>query len=235
MKFRFQNIVCFLLIVITQNVMAQQPTIIEESNGKDDKIKKIVAQLDTRSTFINTNPVSIWGGLLGLEVDKKHQYSIGLYSSFNKPEEFYFTNSIGRRFHEFGVFNIQYLSLGYQLTFFDKHNVLMSIPFEAGFGLGRATVKLSWLDNNILNNYETTKFSKYVPIQVGYEIEWKLIKWLSLRAQTGYRETVLTKTLNGKESNINYSGFYYSYGLRIYFGKLYRAIQSKKREKKANE
>lgn len=229
------RILFILLMFIAQYNLAQQPSIVEESNGKEDKIKKIIAQLDTRTTFINTNSVHIWGGLIGVEIDKKHQYSFGLYSTINKPQEIYFTNSIGRRFREVGIFNIQYLSLGYQLTFFDKKNVLMSVPLEAGFGLGRATVQLTWLDNNVINKYEVTKYSKYIPIQAGYEVEWKFLKWLSLRAQTGYRQTVLTKTLNGKDSNINYSGFYYSYGLRIYFGKLYRAIQSKNIEKKSNE
>ena len=68
----------------------------------------------------------------------------------------------------------------------------MSVPLEAGFGLGRATVQLTWLDNNVINKYEVTKYSKYIPIQAGYEVEWKFLKWLSLRAQTGYRQTVLT-------------------------------------------
>lgn len=228
-------LICLFAMSISKNTFAQNTSIVEESVEKKDKIKRFIAQLDTRSTFIKTNPVSIWGGLIGVEFDKKHQYSLGLYTTFNKAQEVFYTNSIGRRFQKIGLFNIQYLSLGYQYTFFDKHNVLMSVPLEAGFGLGTAKVTINWLDNNILNKYTVTKFSKYVPLQVGYEIEWKTLKWLSIRAQTGYRATVLTNLLNSEDLDINYSGFYYSYGLRIYFGKLYRAIQSRKREKNAKE
>jgi hypothetical protein len=132
-------------------------------------------------------------------------------------------------------FQLYFASLGYQYIYFNKYRIQMSCPIEIGYGVGRAYVDRYWLDNGNLNNYEVSLYAKFVPLQAGYAVEWKTTRWFGVNAQIGYRKTLFTDLLNDNQ-NINYDGLYYSYGVRVYFGKIFedgKNIIAKKKEKKS--
>ena len=187
---------------------------------------KFVFQIDIRNSFIRNNSdyqKMIYGCWAGLDYAKKHIYSLGLYTTnnpFTPLSIIYKHASTGAVIKQYYNFEMYFASLGYQYVFFNKHKVLMSIPLEVGFGLGRAYVERHWFDNSVENSYAIALYSKFIPVQLGYTLEWKATPWFGVNAQIGYRKSLFTDLLNDNK-NINYDGIYYTYGIRLYFGRIY--------------
>ena len=198
---------------------------------------KFVFQIDIRNTFIKDNSnykKLIYGFRFGLDYSRKHIYTFGLYTTNNPFEPLsviYRTSATGQIITQNYNFEMYFASLGYQYVFFNKHKILMSCPVEAGFGLGRAYVERHWLDNGNPNTYSVELYSKFVPVQVGYALEWKPLPWFALTSQVGYRKSFLTDLLNDNK-NINYDGVYYTFGIRAYLSRIIKDSKGliKKRE-----
>lgn len=229
----------YLFIVIfhslTLTVWGQNDTLKLINNSKP----RIVFQIDVRNTFIQDNSnykKLVYGFWVGLDYSKKHIYTLGLYTTNNPFEPLsvkYLLGTSNQVIKQYYNFEMYFASLGYQYIFFNKYHVQMSCPIEAGFGLGRAYVERHWFDNGNPMEYDVTLFSKFVPVQLGYAIEWKATPWFGLNSQIGYRKSLFTNLLNDNQ-NINYDGLYYTYGFRLYFGRIIKDSKNLLKSKKRN-
>lgn len=230
MKVVFRVLVFILLPI---GVFAQNITDSLKLNNKP----KFVFQIDVRNSFIADNSAykkMIYGFWAGLDYSKKHIYTFGLYTTNNpfKPLDIIYKKaSTGAIIKQYYNFELYFASLGYQYIYFNKYNIKMSCPIEIGFGLGRAYVERHWIDNDKLNSYEVSLYAKFIPVQIGYAIEWKATRWFGLNSQIGYRKSLFTDLLNDNQ-NIDYDGLYYTYGIRLYFGKIFKDGKSYYQKKK---
>ena len=177
----------------------------------------------------------IYGFWAGLDYSKKHIYSLGFYTTNNpfQPLDItYKKASTGAIITQYYNFELYFSSLAYQYIFLNRYRLLMSFPVEAGFGLGRAYVERHWIDNGQENTYAIALYAQFIPVQLGYALEWKATPWFGLNAQIGYRISMFTDQLNDNQ-NINYDGMYYTYGLRLFFGRIFS--DTKKRVKKSKD
>ena len=165
----------------------------------------------------------IYGFWAGLDYSKKHIYSLGFYTTNNPFQPLnvnYKRATTGAIITQYSNFELYFASLAYQYIFLNRYRLLMSFPVEAGFGLGRAYVERHWIDNGQENTYAIALYAKFIPVQLGYALEWKATPWFGLNAQIGYRISMFTDQLNDNQ-NINYDGMYYTYGLRLFFGRIF--------------
>jgi len=193
------------------------------------KNSKWVVQYDGRYSFINKNPTHFYGFLVGEIFQRKNLFSIGIYTNISPYKPYYqeqeiFDVALNTTVQEKSNFHINYLSFAYERTYFHRKRFYFNLPVEIGIGYGKAYL----LQTSPISRVEKIIYSKYIPIQIGNEVEYKILDWLSARAQIGYRYSILNKVIN-KNFNVNYNGFYYSFGLRVYTFKLINKFILKKK------
>jgi hypothetical protein len=195
----------FLPILIASG---QENLNIRENSDSLKKKPEFVFQIDQRNSFIRSQAVSINGLLFGLDYRGKNQYSIGIYtlSPWNKPLPQMVNDSVT----EDKKFNLYFLSFGYTPTLFRIKKFKITLPVEIGFGYAYAKV------DRYLNNheYKAKKSTDFIPAQIGIFLDYKVAKWGSLVGSVGYRKLILERLFAAK---VNYNGFYFNFGLNLYF------------------
>ena len=165
---------------------------------------------DFRNSFIYSKPVNIWGANVGVTFGtKQHQLLVGYY---------WLTYNSTLKFIDLSKNAAQLLNLDYytktDLYFFDllylhrivsNDNWLVSLPVEIGIGRA-ADYDLNLLTDNSLNR---TKDRVFYPAQVGLIARRKLMRWMGLTLQTGYRYSVYSPLKQ------NFNGMYYSIGISL--------------------
>lgn len=177
--------------------------------------------LDARRSFFKGTPVKINGLRTGLEYKGVHRFGLGIYglsknAVFNNIQVDHPAATDTSRV----IFNVTYGSLFYERVFFKSPKWEFAIPTEFSAG----SISGSFEDTTgVFKPFVESPFSA---LSLGFQAKYYVFKWLAPNVSLGYRFTF--NTLPEVKGTFNRP--YYSFGVQILLGELYRAIF--KREKK---
>ncbi len=165
---------------------------------RSQKLRPYVA-IDNRNSFIRDAPINITGVQVGVIIHERHTLCIGGYTLSAQSKSALLTK--GKTEPTIRHLTIDYLTIFYQYTLIDKRFLEVDIPVEAGFG--QFEIQLySKKTNKLLSD----KTRGLVPLGAGVQLVLKPFKWVGFSSMVGYRYVV------DQDPNVNFNGFYYSYG-----------------------
>lgn len=174
-----------------------------------------IGGFDTRNSFVRAErkvSVKLEGIKGGVQMYGKHEVALGFYSMINLPEK-EITDELGDIYRL--KLNMSYVAILYKYILVNNKRWEVGFPLELGGGNYRTTAS-------------DTSGKKYAPfhdtlrtgisvIGAGVDVSFKIFRWLGIDAMGGYR------IVGGKEpEGMNFNGPFYSVGVSIYFGQLYK-------------
>ncbi len=227
---RYLALILLLGSVLHTNRLYAQDSLNTTTNRKGFKTK-FQFTIDTRNSFIRDESVNVYGASIGLQISKRSHVGIGFYTLSEASKQMYNAKSkegpVAKQVP--AELSLYFISLYYRYQFLTLGKFDFSTPLE--LGLGRS--KTSLLDANgallVLPKVQNPNRAFFVPVQLGLNIHWRLLKWLTPKFSIGYRYTLYSFKGNiANARKVNYNGWYYSYGLAINFGVLYRTLFPKR-------
>jgi hypothetical protein len=175
---------------------------------------------DIRETLVKNSAITIYGGLVGLYFDDKNFYSLGYYTLSNESKvSIRGRNRMQSQSQIAPVTDdvyLWFLSAGYTRTIYNRKFLKIDVPIE--FGGGEGSNALYDADGKLVKLTNGTFF----PMQSGVSTIFKLTRWFGVHLQGGYRQ-VVGQSFFQRE----YSGIYYTYGITINFGNIYKDVTKK--------
>jgi hypothetical protein len=158
----------------------------------------VFAKLDNRNSFIDNNLVNIFGVKAGLSYNKKLGFGIGYYQLYNAPKNFdeqiLYINSLGKAYIITKGLEMYYFSANVEYSFYQTKHWELSMPLQIGIGktFYRYTAEsITYKTNeNIDFIYEPT-----------ISVDYKIIKWVGVCADFGYRFMITQSTKLNKQFN----------------------------------
>jgi hypothetical protein len=217
MTFHFPKLNFILFVLISNSIFGQIDSL-QQVEKKGIKPKpNFVINADIRQTFVKNSPITIYGGYAGLRFKDKHLISLGYYTLTDSSKQKFRTqnqkqaapNSIPILISS--EVSLWFLSLGYTRTVYNGKIFKIDIPVEIGIGEGSNGIYDA--DDKLLKLTTDNVF----PLQAGVSTTIKITRWFGVHLQAGNRE-ILGKSLFQNQ----YSGLYYTYGISLNFGTIYR-------------
>lgn len=177
---------------------------------------KFLLAIDTRNSFIHSDKkvsIDIAGVQLGVVINDRHDLGLGFYSALGSAK----THPIKDDQSKILNVNIKmgYATVFYEYAFIDTKRWEVGVPVELGMGTYQQTVTDS--SGKRVPNFADTLQKGITLLGAGLDVSFRVWRWLGLNAMGGYR------IVHGNEpKKINLNGAFYSYGVQIYFGELYR-------------
>lgn len=173
---------------------------------------KLIGGFDTRNSFIQQNPVTIYGLSLGITIDEKEQFKLGIYTLTPQSARFIMelNSSQNERITDAGLY---FAGIGYTRRLLSYKWLELNLPLEAGIGATR-------LRKTVLRGGQEIELSNdhgFIPLQAGLQIDIGLHRWFGIGGSAGYRTTLINA-----DYETNYNGPYFTYGLSFYLGTIYR-------------
>jgi len=169
--------------------------------------------LDNRNSFIKDAPVNVQGIQLGVIFKEKHTFGFGYYT-IRATSNQKVTTKTGTGIEANRTLSLNYLTVFYQYAFIDKRYFELDLPLE--LGLGGYDVKLT---DVVTNKVLVNKKGGTLIIGGGVGVTIKPFKWVGITGSAGYRNAL------DNNPNINFSGFFYSYGVWVGLGRIYRDVR----------
>lgn len=187
--------------------------------------------LDFRNSFVNRQPVNVWGVNSGIVFgQKRHQITVGYYwlsyNSYLRLINWHRNAARRLNLEYYTKTDMAYGSLMLWPNLINNRRWLFSVPVEIGAGLASAIRSDTRTDTVKGNSHKDF----FMPIQVGVYGQYKASRWVGFSAQAGYRLSVFQTNVNQ-----HYNGTYYSVGTVIYpefFKEIWGYIRHRKWEKK---
>lgn len=204
----------FLLFLLPDTSSAQMMDSIRISFHQ--KAQFVIA-FDSRNSFIGDNQADILGAKLGIEFGNK--FSVGLSAHLmNEGDSHFYKNYTVLSPDNTPVTVQAHLQLFYiayyaEYVFHSSEYWKFSVPLQLGFGESNYKYSYNFLDKVSGRHLIVT----YEPIIAG---EYKLIKWLSLTGEIGYR-FLLIKNPAVPE---NFNSPTFSIGISIAYMELYKLL-----------
>jgi hypothetical protein len=169
--------------------------------------------IDNRNSFIREAPVNFRGIQLGLSYKDKHTVGLGAYKITQTSQRQVRSKDNGNRIVN-QYLTLNYLTAFYQYTIIDKRYFELDLPIE--IGLGNANIR--FVDS--LSQHELRRETlPIIPVGTGLQAIVKPFKWVGVSVLGGYRY------VNEKGRNLNFNGWYYSFGLWLDVRQTYRDIK----------
>lgn len=212
-----------LILFVAQSAFGQQDTTKRPSGTH------VVFSLDSRSTIIDREHITINGAWTGIEFGKiHHKFTVGYYwlkyGASQKIIDLHKKLAEIINLSSYTKTDVFFVSLGYWYPLIHNQKWILSIPVELGIGKETANYHRVTDDSGV--GKSNTVFS---PVQGGIYGEFHATKWAGLFSQVGYRNTF--SSIGFRE---RFRGPYYSYGLTVYpdaFFKAFKARKNKSRTK----
>jgi hypothetical protein len=186
--------------------------------------------MDGRSSIANKKFVNIIGINSGIAYGKnRSEITLGYYwVNYNNKQRF-----IDLRRDRAKLVNVDYYThtdlYYYNLMYFPylkySNRWRISLPVEIGIGTGNVT-RNSLKDDILI----WKKKDVFVPIQLGFYVEYKATRYIGFSLMAGYRQSLKAYRLSNE-----FSGPYYSYGFSFYTDAMGRDLKKwrlKRKEKK---
>lgn len=173
---------------------------------------KLVGGLDIRNSFINQNPVKIYGASAGVVIDEKERFTVGIYAltpaSVDQIIAERSTNTVS-----ITQASLYFAGIGYTRRIINRGIFEIAIPLEAGIGFTNITKieRRGGIDITLSDDHG------FLPLQAGLKLELHLTRWVGVGGSVGYRTAIINE-----EYQTDYTGMYFTYGVSIYLGQIYR-------------
>lgn len=216
---------CLLIILIilsATNSVSQSKNIFTYDSTRQlfpskhgEKKWRPVIGFDAFRSFYSGAPVKFNGLRFGMEYRGVHRFGFGFYGL---KRDLVFTDlSVDYPLAtdtSMVKFKLNYAALFYERVFYKTKKWEVSFPVYLGGGGLEGYVEGS---DGIYYKYLATSFSL---INTGVGLKYYLLKWLAPRVGFGYRFTFNTE----KTLRKSFNGAYYSFGLSIIVGELYKSL-----------
>lgn len=156
--------------------------------------------LDQRNSFIRNQSININGLQLGVLINDRHVFGLGGYAITSSSKSQAKTKT-DKNIPLNRTLNMDYGTFFYQYTIIDKRFWELDIQSELGLG----TYDYKFFDVNT-NKLLAERHAGLLVGGIGPLLAFKPTKWLGIIGMVGYRFT------SEKNTNLNFNGFYYSYG-----------------------
>ncbi|MFC5408046.1 hypothetical protein ACFPMF_01905 [Larkinella bovis] len=181
---------------------------------KQEKTKPIrwALNLDFRNSFVNRQPVNVWGVNSGIVLGRnRHQITLGYYwlsySSYLRLINWHRNAARRLNLAYYTKTDMAYGSLMFWPNIINNRRWMFSLPVE--MGAGKASAVTTDTRTDTLKGRSHWDF--FMPLQVGAYSQWKASRWVGLNAQVGYRYSLFQTNVDQ-----HYNGMYYSFGTVIY-------------------
>ncbi len=173
---------------------------------------KLVGGLDIRNSFINQNPVKIYGVSAGVVIDEKERFTVGIYAltpaSVNQIIAERSNNTV-----QISQASLYFAGIGYTRRIINRGIFEIAVPLEAGIGF----TNITRIERRGGQNITLSDDHGFLPLQAGLKLELHLTRWVGVGGSAGYRAAI-----TNEEYETDYTGLYFTYGVSIYLGKLYK-------------
>lgn len=188
------------------------------------KVRPLVSY-DQRNSFIHDAPVNLVGVQAGVLLHERHSLGIGLYNITAKSS--YAKTTLNDTKVSYNrTLSLNYLTIFYEYAFIDRRWWTVGIPVEIGLGNFKIDYK----------NTQTGASAKgypykggIIPFGLGLDITFNVLPWLGLNGMGGYRWVA------DKNPKLNFNGAFYSFGVQVAVGELYRKMKFHFMKKKAKK
>lgn len=206
----------FIILLLLSLLTKAQPTL--------DTIKLCLtkkphpfAKLDSRSSFIDNNLVNVFGAKAGIRFYKKLSFSLGYYQLYNPPKSFnedvYYINSLGRPYIIQKGLKMFYFSANVEYTFYNSKHWEVSMPLQIGVG------KTFYQYTAEGKTYKTNQNANFI-YEPTISIDYKIIKWVGVAADFGYRFMIAQNRKLNKQFNSPIVAF----GISIYYSEIVKSL-----------
>ncbi len=156
--------------------------------------------LDQRNSFIRNQAININGLQFGVLINDRHVFGFGGYiiTASSKAQ---IKTKTDKNIPTNRTLNMDYGTFFYQYTILDKR--FWEIDIQAEIGLGTYDYKYYEINTN---KFLADRKAGLLVGGIGPLLAFKPTKWLGIIGMVGYRFT------SEKNTNLNFNGFYYSYG-----------------------
>lgn len=179
---------------------------------------KFILGLDARRSFFSGVPVKINGLRSGLQFRGVHRFGIGFYALSRRVV---FTDVAvdhpAATDTSRVIFNVGYASLFYERVFYKTRKWEFAIPTQLSGGT------LTGHFEDTTGTFLPLVESPFSAVNVGVQAKYYIFPWLAPRVSVGYRLSFNTTPEVKKAFNRPY----YSFGVQILLGELYRTIFKK--------
>ena len=173
------------------------------------------ASFDSRNSFISSQRAPIWGVKAGVDFSGYLQIGLGYNFLQDGPKrKVYFQNNAGLNDSATGTIRMHFFSYYIRYVYYVSHHWRFSImPVQLGLGNSRYDFFDGMTDRE--------KDKRFVMIyEPGISASYKLLKWLGVGGDIGYR-IMLRRNPLIKE---NFNSPIYSFYINIYWGEIYKIL-----------
>lgn len=177
----------------------------------------LFGKLDTRNSFISNSRAKIFGCKLGLNFANKLHFGLG-YNQLYPPakdfdEKIYFNTPAGSTDSAIAALKLFYISTHAEYAYYQTGNWNMSIMLQVGVG----KTYYQYLKDSQRNRLSESWIFVYEP---AISVEYKLIKWVGLGVDAGFRFMIADyRKINGKFNSPTYA-----FKLLIYYDEIYKSV-----------
>lgn len=177
---------------------------------------KLLLGFDNRNSFIGDTKVKVIGLRIGKEYNERFRMAIGFYNTTDVITEQKITQNNSKNDTIVSKVGLGYLSFTADYVFYYTRKWELSVPIQLGLGSGRRT---QLINDSLLK--DKTQSKVIMPIEIGVSAVYKIRPWVGVGAGLGSRFSLLNTS--------EFNGPFYSIGIKIYFGVLYRKVFPKKK------
>ena len=157
--------------------------------------------LDQRNSFIKNAAINVNGLQLGTLIKEKHVLGIGGYIITSNSKQKVKTKT-DKSIDVDRELDMKYITLFYQYVAIDRR--FFELDFQTEVGVGKFDLKLY---DSKTNKLILDRSAGLFVSGIGPLIAFKPFRWIGITGMAGYRFTF------EKNTNLNFSGAYYSYGV----------------------
>jgi len=197
-----------LILSLCGSCFSQEIGVLDKGRLELQNKPKLLLGFDNNYSLLNDEPVRIMGIRYGFDFWKIKLYE-GLYFLQNeiiKNKE----NLLNPKDTSYQKIRFTYLSTTVEYVFHENKKWEFSIPAKIGFGTG---VKNTFLGDSLIKQDNPP----FIPAEVSVMVLYKINRWAGISAGLGYRISLYNTN--------EFDGSFYSFGIKIFLGKLYRTIK----------
>lgn len=216
----------FLTVVLILCGMMAHAQIMDTLRYSFQQKPKFFLTLTSYNSFILTDRAKINGLVLGLDWNKRVRIGVGFFGlnqNTNVIDEITISDSTGNLVTN-GNLKFGYVSLSPEYTFYKNY----PWQFSASMNLGWGNTYYEYLTTDSTGNkiLHQTNSNRLGLTNVSVNAQYNIFKWLGLGAGLGYNFTFDSQ----KTVRKSFNSPVYSFGIKIFFGEIFRAIFPKKKK-----
>ncbi|MCZ2356756.1 MAG: hypothetical protein LC115_08735 [Bacteroidia bacterium] len=219
-----KRIMCRSALIIVMLLQVTQLFAVAPADSTENKHKiRFLIGLDARNSFVADQKARIGGIRMGLELNKKYRFGLGIYGTeppVTKAVHVYIPHK-SDPVHVSATIRLNYFAAFFEYVWYQSKHWELSTPLIAG--LGTISVKAIRLD---LPNDPPQQFKGITLLgEAAITGHYKIFPWIGIGGGIGYRK-LLASPLVSK----NFDSFIYILKIKIFPKPIYDAILSKNKK-----